>query len=219
MRTRTIVCVTAALAFALPFAMQSARSQQDPAALQQPTPEQMGQMMKEWMAMMSPGPMHKELAKKVGKWDTTTKTWWAGPSGPPTETKGTSKITSVLSGRFIHEHFTGTMPMPDPATGQMKDHAHEGMGMTGYDNYRNLFVGTWSDSMSTAILTMRGTMPPGSKTLTMYGEMDEPQMKMTGRTVKYETRFVDDDNYVFTIYDLAAGPDYKVFEITYKRRK
>ena len=40
-----------------------------------------------------------------------------------------------------------------------------------------------------------------------------------GRTVKFQTKVVDNDTHVFSIYDLHAGDDYKVVEVTYKRRK
>ena len=218
MRTRVLCCVAISAAFAAPFALRTAQSQQDAGGAPQPTPEQMGEMMKEWMASTQPGEMHKMLAKSVGDWDTTTKVFWGGPDAPASETKGTAKVTAVLGGRFVHEQMKGSMSMPD-ATGAMKESPFEGFGLIGYDNYRHVFVGTWCDNMTTAILSFRGTMPPGSQTITMYGEMDEPMLKMVGRTVKYETRYVDDDTHVFSMYDLAAGPDYKVIEVTYKRKK
>ena len=40
-----------------------------------------------------------------------------------------------------------------------------------------------------------------------------------GRTVKYVTRIINDDKYVFEIIDLHASDDYKVIEITYTRVK
>ena len=59
---------------------------------------------------------------------------------------------------------------------------------------------------------------PKTGVFTFYGEMDEPMLKVTGRTIKYVTRIVDANNYVFTIIDLHAGDDYKVVEITYARQ-
>ena len=51
-----------------------------------------------------------------------------------------------------------------------------------------------------------------------YGGMDELSMKVTGRTVKYVTRVIDENTYVFDIIDLHAGDDYKVVEVTYTRQ-
>ena len=44
--------------------------------------------------------------------------------------------------------------------------------------------------------------------------MDEPGIKVTGRTAKYVARIIDQNKYVFEIIDLHAGDDYKVIEIT-----
>ena len=80
-------------------------------------------------------------------------------------------------------------------------------------------VGCWADTMGTQLLTMKGTASPDGTVFTYYGEMDEPMMGVIGRTVKFQTKVVDNDTHVFSIYDLHAGDDYKVVEVTYKRRK
>jgi hypothetical protein len=108
--------------------------------------------------------------------------------------------------------------MPD-ATGQMSPVSFEGMGLTGYDNYRNTYVGIWADNLGTQILTMRGACSPDGKVFTSYGEMDEPMLNVTGRTVKYVTRIVDENKHVFELYDLHAGDGYKVMEITHMRKR
>ena len=65
---------------------------------------------------------------------------------------------------------------------------------------------------------MKGTCDPSGKVFTFYGEMDEPMIDVRGRMVKYVNRIIDDKKHVFEIYDLHAGPDYKVVEITYERK-
>lgn len=60
---------------------------------------------------------------------------------------------------------------------------------------------------------------PVSDVFTYYGYMDEPTMGVYARTVKTVTRIIDADTYVFEMYDPHAGEDYKVMEITYKRKK
>jgi hypothetical protein len=112
--------------------------------------------------------------------------------------------------------------MPDFAGmggGQPKMIDSQGMGLFGYDNTRNMYVGCWANDLSTQLLTFKGGASPDGKTITMYGELDEPGLGVYGRLVKYVTRVIDDDNEVFAIYDLHAGEDYKVIEIAYKRRK
>ncbi|CAN5646755.1 hypothetical protein BH09PLA1_BH09PLA1_06130 [soil metagenome] len=172
-------------------------------------------MMKKWMATVKPGPNHKWLEQFVGKWNTTTR-MWMDPNAPPMETKGTAEMTMLLGGRYLQQHVKGEVLMPDQ-TGQMKKVPYEGMGMTGYDNYRHICVGNWQDNITTVMLTFSGQHDPAGKKLTMYGEMDEPMLDMVARHVKYVTAVENEKKFIFTIYDLAAGDNYKVLEITYER--
>jgi len=184
---------------------------------QQPSPQEMEQMMKAWMDAATPGEPHREMAKAVGAYDTVTR-MWMDPNSPPTESKGTSEIKSVLGGRFIMQTDRSQFAMPD-ATGNMTMMPMEGIGLFGYDNYQKMYIGCWADSLGTQMLTMRGTLSPDGKTMTMYGEMDEPMLGIRGRMVKYVTEHRDDGSHVFTVYDLAAGDNYKVVEVTYTRKK
>jgi hypothetical protein len=205
------VCVLAAV-----LAGGPARSQEKPAP-GQPDAKEMAAMMAKWQAVMTPGEMHKHLEPLVGTWDTTMKMWMGGPGGPVTESKGTAEVRWVLGGRFVHETFKGEMKMPGP-DGKEMSMPFEGAGMTGYDNFRKLYVGSWADTMGTQMLTMKGNYDPEKKDFTFYGEMDEPAMDLVGRPVKYVTRIVDERTHVFEIYDLRAGDGVKAIEITYKRK-
>ena len=180
---------------------------QDEGAPPQLTPEQAAEMA-QWAAIASPAEHHKHLEYFVGKWKTKTKIWMGGPGSPPMESDGTSDIKWVLGGRFTMDEHKGTM------FGQ----PYEGIGLTGYDNYRNMYTASWVSNMGTNMLTMTGMRHPKTGVFTYYGEMDEPAIKVVGRTVKYVTKIVDKDHYVFTIIDLHAGDDYKVIEIDYTRQ-
>ncbi len=180
----------------------------EPPAAQQPTQDAQAAMMEEWMKLATPGEHHKHLNYFVGKWKTRTKMWMGGPASQAMESEGTSDVKWSLGGRFILDEHKGTF-MGQP---------HEGMGLTGYDNYRNMYISMWVSNMGTEMLTMRGMRHPKTGVFTYYGEMDEPSMKVTGRTVKYVTRIVDQKTYVFEIIDLHAGDDYKVIEVTYTRQ-
>lgn len=169
--------------------------------------EQEAEMVK-IMKLGAPGEAHKHLKYFVGKWRTKTKIWMSGPGSPPMESDGTSDMTWTLGERFILDRHHGSM-MGQP---------YEGIGMTGYDNYRNMYVSSWCSNMGTNMLTMTGARHPETGVVTYYGEMDEPRLKVIGRTVKYVTRIIDEKTYTFTIIDLHAGDDYKVIEITYTRQ-
>ncbi len=165
--------------------------------------------MQEYMKLMQPGEAHKHLHNYVGVWDTVSRIWMGGPGTQAMESTGTSTFTSVLGGRWVMEEHTGTMMgMP-----------YLGKGMMGYDNYKNLYVGTWYSNMSTEMLQMVGGRHPKTGVVTMYGVMDEPQLSVHGRTIKYVIKQTDDDHFTFEIIDLHASDDYKVIELNYTRRK
>ena len=67
-------------------------------------------------------------------------------------------------------------------------------------------------------LSSRGSVDPSGKAFRSYGEMDEPMLNVIGRTVKYETRIIDKNKHTVKVYDLHAGDDYLVIDITYTRK-
>lgn len=172
-------------------------------------PAKMAEMMAKWQKTTVPGEHHKLLGAFVGEWDTVTKIWMQGPGAPPMESTGSSSNTLVFGGRYLRQQVTGTM-MGQP---------FEGIGFTGYDNYKNMYVFSWIENQSTMLLTGKGMADPSGKTLTFYGEMDEPMLDVSGRTVKYVTRIINEDKHIFQIVDLHAGEDYKVIEIVYTRKR
>ena len=190
------------------------RSVSDEKPADKPTAEESAKMLEEMAAMAesmkiaAPGEHHKHLEYFIGKWKTKTKMWMGGPGSEAMESDGTSEFKWVLGGRWVMEEHKGSfMGMP-----------YEGIGLSGYDNYRNMYVGSWYSNMGTNVLSMSGMRHPETGLFTSYGEMDEPAMKVVGRTVKYVTKIIDKNSYVFSIIDLHAGDDYKVIEITYTRQ-
>ena len=120
------------------------------------------EMMKAWMAAATPGEAHKKLEPVVGSFTVQTK-MWMDPSKPPEETAGTSENKWVLGGRFVEQQVEGT------AMGQ----PFSGIGYTGYDNYKKKYVGTWTDSMGTMIMTSTGTADASGKKITFWSTMDD----------------------------------------------
>jgi len=203
---RMLMCVCAvALAFlvAVPLAPAQAKK-----AGKKKMPSQ-EEMMKAWQESMTPGPEHKMLEMFVGSWDVDAKMWMNGPTGEPAVSKGTAEYKMVLGGRYLEQDFTGEM-MGQP---------FNGVGYTGYDNFRKKFEGSWIDNFSTAMSTMDGTADHKAKTLTMTGKMDVPATGEKDRKVKYVIRWVDDNTHVFEQYDLSAYGDKKpVMVLTYTRK-
>lgn len=141
-----------------------------------------------------------------------------GAGAPANEDAGTSSFKWILGGRFIQQDVSGTSSMPDP-TGKMQKLPFHGMGLMGFDNFRNMYTSMWVDDMGTMMMTQTGSAQPGGKTINMYGEMDEPGMKVVGRMVRSVIEWVDNDHFTYTMYDLHASPDYKVMQISYARKK
>jgi hypothetical protein len=175
-------------------------------------PEMSAEDMAKWQEyqkLEQPSAAHKLLQHYVGTWDTVSRIYTGGPGSQAIEARGVSTFKSVLGGKWVMEEHQGTMMgMP-----------HNGIGMMGYDNYKQLYVTSWYSNRGTEVLHMKGARHPKTGVVTMYGPMDEPLLGVHARTVKYVVKPKDDDHYTFEIYDLHAGDDYRVIEVEYTRRK
>jgi len=167
------------------------------------------EMMKKWKEAATPGEAHKKLDDMVGSWESESQMWMA-PGQPPTVSKGTSEMKWILGGRFLQQELTGEM-MGMPMNG---------IGLTGYDNFKKKYIGFWIDNTSTAMYAMEGILDKDGKTITFFGKTDDPVTGEKDKKVKYVTRFINKDKHVFEIHDLSLkSPNTTVVEITYTRRK
>ncbi len=174
---------------------------------QEMSPEEQQKMMVEWQKLGAPADAHKHLEALVGDWKTTTNMWMAGPDSDPMTSHGTSTKTMIMGGRWLQEDFVGDF-MGQPMNG---------LGITGYDNYKNMYLNTWVDNVSTNVTYATGMRHPHTGVFTFYAQADEPMLKVQDRTVKYSITVESADKHVFAMYDLHAGDDYKVVEIIYER--
>lgn len=166
-------------------------------------PEAMQQMMAEAAKV---GPEHEVLKHAVGKWKTET-TLYCPTLQKPERSEGTAVFKLLLGGRFLEEHFNGTV----------QGKPYRGMGLVGYDNVKKKYTGVWLDTMSTAIMHTEGTFDEDTNTMTEIGEMDSPigplRMKMV-------TKPVDENKFIFTMYMLQPdGGESKTMEIVYTRQQ
>lgn len=157
----------------------------------------------------TPGDAHKKLNAMAGTFDTKVKMWME-PGAPPMESTGKAVNEWVLGGRWLQQRFDGTMMgMP-----------FSGIGYTGYDNIRQMYVGTWMDNMSTSYMTSSGGGPDRSgKIWTFNGMGMDP---MSGESVSFDEKITvtDNDHHLFEMY--GPGPDgnvFKMMEISYTRKK
>ena len=168
------------------------------------------------MEMMKPGENHKLLAKGVGDWTYTVKTWESpDPNAPPSESTGTTVVREVLGGRyFIGEH-AGKFEFPG-ADGKMTTMDFRGISTEGYDNARKKFVSSWIDNMGTGIMYMEGTYDPANHTITYRGEYT-PMPGMVTK-VRQVTRLTDKDHRTIEFYEDRGGAEVKTMQIDYKRK-
>ena len=198
MRTKTPMLLLVGLLLSLPLFAQHDHPKM--------SPEEM-KMMEAYQKAGTPGDAHKALEPFVGTWNTVIR-FYPAPGAPAQESAGTSENRWILGGRYLEQRFQGS------AMGQ----PFEGVGYTGYDNVRKQYVGTWMDSMSTAIMTTTGSSTgPGKFKFT--GSMDDP---MTGKAQPMEeTISVDSpDKHTFVMW--GPGPDgtkIRTMEVLYTRKK
>lgn len=161
------------------------------------------------MALMAPGPEHKVLESRVGKWTSAFKMWAPG-TDQAMESTGSSEFQWMLGNRYLTE----------TARGDMMGMPFEGFGVTGYDRMKKKYFSTWFDNMGTGVLASEGTYDPATKSITLTGKM--PDM-MSGKEVdaKLIHREIDANSFVFEMHmtDGQSSKMSKVLEITYTRAK
>lgn len=161
---------------------------------------------KAWMAFMTPGDVHKMIAKSDGQWKGDV-TWWTAPGQQPMTSTATCTNTMIMGGRYQQSMNKGTMMgMP-----------FEGMGLLGYDNAAKVFNYTWIDNMGTGVMNMTGTWDDATKSVNFTGTTTDP---VSGKQIPVREVFTmtNDNNQMLQMY--TSGPDgkeFKTMEIKYTR--
>ena len=162
--------------------------------------------MQKWMDYMTPGDVHKMMAKGVGTWKAAS-TFWMAPGTEPMKSEATATSEMILGGRYMVSKYSGNMMgMP-----------FEGMAIEGYDNAVKMFMSTWIDNMGTGIMYMTGTWDEANKKINYKGKMVDP---ITGGwvDVRQDVTFISDNSQKMEMY--GPGPDgkeYKTMEIMFTR--
>ncbi len=163
-------------------------------------------MAKAWEAYMTPGDVHKMLAKSNGTWEGDV-TVWMDPSKPPMKSKSTAVNKMIFGGKYQQSNHTGNMMgMP-----------FEGMSLLAFDNAKKVLVSTWIDNMGTGMMTMEGTWDSTTHTANLKGKMVEPT---TGKDIDCREVFtmIDDNNQKLEMFCTQGGKEMKTMEILYKRK-
>ena len=142
--------------------------------------------MKAWQDFMTPGAMHKWMAKHVGTWEAEV-SQWLDPSASPNKMNATDVVSMSMNGLYQVGNFSCNM-MGMPMMGQ---------STMGFDNAKKIFVLSWIDNLGSGIVNMTGSYNETTKTLSLKGKQTDP---MTGKDtdIRQENKFLDDDTYIFT---------------------
>ncbi len=165
-------------------------------------------MMAAMMKAAQPGEQHKHLARYVGDWEYSIKTWMM-PGQPAMDSKGTMHAESMMDGRYVQHHWKGSFSgMP-----------FEGLGTEAYDNTTKQYLSSWIDNVGTGIMMSTGSCDAAGKVCTQNSEMVDPMsgQKMTMRSV---ITWADNDNFKNEMFAKdASGNEMKTMEITAWRKK
>lgn len=162
--------------------------------------------MERWMDSMTLNENHEWYAQLIGKWNVTSTMYGMGPE--PSKSKGTAEFSWLIEGRWIQQTFSG----------EMMDTPFNGIGISGYDNFKKKFVNIWLDDMSTAMYMYEGTLDQTRTSMVAFGSMDEPMTGEHDKTTKSVTTIVDENTMRFEMHDLHIVPgSTKVFEMVYTR--
>ena len=162
--------------------------------------------MRKWTESGTPGPQHEWLARRIGTYEITMRTWM-DPAAPPQETTGTSTIVDVMDGRFIEDTVTSTM-MGKPFVTR---------NTMGFSHVQNQFVATSISSHSTDILTSVGALDRAGTRISFFGHMNEPMTGEINKPVRYDLTVLSDDEQRVEISEIVYGEPFKVVEIEYRR--
>jgi Protein of unknown function (DUF1579) len=164
--------------------------------------------MKAWMEYMTPGDVHKMLAKSDGEWNEEISMWMA-PGAPPQKSNATCVNKMILGGRYQSSTHTGSFSgMP-----------FEGISTVAYDNAKKKFITTWIDNMGTGIMVMEGSWDEKTKTLHTKGKQTDP---MSGKDMDVRETFqiIDDNTQKIEMFMTNAGAkEFKSMEILLTRKK
>ncbi|MAW60987.1 MAG: hypothetical protein CMJ94_09140 [Planctomycetes bacterium] len=171
------------------------------------------EVMELMMKMGAPGEEHKQLAKSAGKWDVTMGMRMS-PDAPWEYSKGSSKITMIMGGRYMVEQ----------TTFEMMGMETKGMLVQGFDNLSKKYQTMWIDSFGTRMMLSEGERV-GKDQIVYRGTMKD-FVTPEGRPYKYVITEKSDDHTIMEMYDtipetpeapMPKEPNVVVMKMEYKR--
>jgi len=165
-------------------------------------------MMKNWQDYMTPGDVHKMMAKWDGTWNGDV-TMWMYPGAPEQKSTSTSVNKMIMNGLYQQSSHTGDMMgMP-----------FNGMSTVAYDIHKKEFMSTWIDNMGSGIMMLKGPWDEATKSITLKGKMTDPGTK-TDCDIRETFQIIDDNTQEMKMYVTMPGEkEFNTMNIRYTRKK
>lgn len=181
-------------------------------APQQPTQEQLQELMARHMAAAQPGPEHERLARMQGTWDVEI-TMWPAPGAAPVKMTGTSESEMILGNRFLMQ----TMDLADT------DPSGEQISIIGFDRRTDEYIILGLDTAGTYWVTARGPADEGGDRAVLSGEDYDAIVDGT-QLYDFVLIWPDEDTFVIEIVfkdeiHTRGGPPFKMVEVTSRRQR
>jgi hypothetical protein len=136
--------------------------------------------MKAWQDYMTPGDMHKMLAKYDGTWNESV-TVWMQPGAAPTNSNSTAVNQMILGGLYQESKITGSiMGMP-----------FEGFSLLGYDKIKKTFTSTWLDNFKGSSLNPMSGKNMDEKEVVHYIDDNTQKVEMFMETPNGEFKTME----------------------------
>jgi hypothetical protein len=165
-------------------------------------------MMKNWQEYMTPGDVHKMMAKWDGAWNGEV-TMWMYPGAPEQKSKSTAVNKMIMNGLYQESNHSGDM-MGMPFNGK---------STVAYDIHRKEFVSTWIDNMGSGIMVLKGPWDEATKTINLKGKMTDPGTKQDSE-VRETFKITDDNTQEMEMFVMMPdGKEFKTMHINYSRKK
>jgi len=159
-------------------------------------------MMEVWQAAATPGEPHERLAEMAGEWTGQVETW-AVPGMEPMVSESSVVREMTLDGRVIEERWSGEMMgMP-----------FQGHGRTGYNNVTEDYWSTWTDNVSTGLMTFTGQYDAESDRYEFTGSYVDPVSKQTVDT-RSVSHSPESGKEIMEMFETRGGEEIMTMRIT-----
>jgi hypothetical protein len=155
----------------------------------------------EEMAPVKPTKFHEFLKQFEGEWVGDVEMMG-------TKSKGSETDRLAAGGLFLVTDYQG----------EMMGNKFSGHGIMGYDTLKKKYVGSWVDSMSTAIWTSEGSCDDAGKVFTSVMEGPDPTGKMMKMKMVSEITGKDSKRLTFFMTG-EDGKEHSTGKIEYTRKK